>query len=183
LSAERIVVARMPSGARLVANGRDGYVDALLASARASALEQGRREGRDEALRSAAGALDDAAARLDRDRELAREKLSAAAAELAISIARELARVEIRAGRQDVERLVRETLAQSGIGRAPCQVHLNPEDAARLADVKFRAGTIIVPDVGVPRGDAQVETPQGLLVHDFEEALGRLAARLEQELS
>lgn len=183
MSASRIVVARMPASARLVAGGGDAYVDGLLAAERARALEQGRREGRDAALRAAAGALDEAAARLDRDRELAREKLSTAASELAIAIARELARVEIRAGRQDVERLVREVLALSGIGRAPCQVHLNPDDAQRLSDVKFRAGTVIVPDVGVPRGDAQVETPQGLLVHDFEEALARLAARLEQELS
>ncbi|TAJ23518.1 MAG: hypothetical protein EPO68_02965 [Planctomycetota bacterium] len=183
MSAEPLVVARMPSGVRLVAGGRAAYVDGLLAAERARAREQGRREGLDEALRTAAGKLEAAAQRLDADRERARERLSAASAELAIAIARELARVEIRAGRQDVERLVREVLAQSGIGRAPCQVHLNPDDAARLADVKFRAGTEIVPDVGVPRGDAQIETPQGLLVHDLEEALGRLAARLEQELA
>src|SRR5262245_4331589 len=128
----------MPSGVRLVAGGRDAYVAALVAAERARAREQGHREGAEEALRSAAGKLEAAATRLDRDREHARERLSGAAAELAIAIARELARVEIRAGRQDVERLVREVLAQSGIGRAPCQVHLNPDDAARLADVKFR---------------------------------------------
>jgi flagellar biosynthesis/type III secretory pathway protein FliH len=183
LSAERIVVARMPSGVRLVGGGRAACIEGLVAAERARAREQGRREGHHEALRAAAGKLEAAAERLDADRERARERLSAAAAELAIAIARELARVEVRAGRQDIERLVREVLAQSGMGRAPCQVHLNPADAQRLADVKFRAGTEIVPDVGVPRGDAQIETPQGLLVHDFDEALGRLAARLEQELA
>lgn len=61
-------------------------------------------------------------------------------------------------------------------------MHLHPEDAARLAGTTFRAGTEIVPDVGVSKGDVQIATPQGLLVHELDDALTRLARRLEEEL-
>ena len=92
---------------------------------------------------------------------------------------------ELASLRGDIDRRLSamEERVESGIGRTPCQVHLHPSDAARLSESTFRAGTEIVPDVGVARGDVQIETPQGLLVHDLDEALARLAARLEQELA
>jgi flagellar biosynthesis/type III secretory pathway protein FliH len=182
LSAERLLLRRAPSSVRAVPGSLDAYLAAVLDSERAAARAAGRAEGEAAAFQAGAGRFAAAALRLDQDREAAREKLSNSAAALAIVVARSIARAEVSAGRHDMERLVREVLAAGGIGRAPCQVHLNPADAARLADTTFRAGTEIVADVGVARGDVQIETPQGLLVHDLDEALVRLATRLEQEL-
>jgi hypothetical protein len=76
---------------------------------------------------------------------------------------------------------VRETLSASGVERGPCVVHLHPEDAARLSEVRFRSGTRIEADEGVARGDVQVSTPQGLLVRDLEDCLGAIAAGLHGE--
>ena len=72
--------------------------------------------------------------------------------------------------------------SQAAVGRSACVVHLNPADHARLEGVRFRSGTRIEPDVGVPQGDVHVETPIGLLVRDTESALESIERRLHEEL-
>jgi flagellar biosynthesis/type III secretory pathway protein FliH len=131
----------------------------------------------------AAAALDAACARLDQAREEAAASLALHAVQLAVEIAQTLVRAEVSAGRHDLEAIVREALAASGVGRGDCVVHLNPLDAAAVADVRFRAGTRIEADEAVRRGDVQVSTPHGLLVREIPEALRSIHERLLGELS
>jgi hypothetical protein len=93
-----------------------------------------------------------------------------------------LTRSEIRAGRHDIERIVREALAASGVGRGEALVHVHPSDAARLAEVPFRANTRIEADPALRAGDVHVTCAQGVLVREIDEALGGLRERLRQEL-
>ena len=102
--------------------------------------------------------------------------------QLAVEIARVLLRTEIKQAHYDLEKLVRDTLSEAAVGRSACVVHLNPADHARLEGVRFRSGTRIEPDVGVPQGDVHVETPIGLLVRDTESALESIERRLHEEL-
>jgi flagellar biosynthesis/type III secretory pathway protein FliH len=138
--------------------------------------------GRAAGLAEAAATLDAVAARLGGIEDEARGTLAHAAAELAVEIARVLLRREIASGGYDIERIVRETLREGAVGRAPCVVHLHPEDHARLADARFRSGTKLAPDEGVPRGDVHVETSLGLLVRDVDGCLDAIAQRLQESL-
>lgn len=141
------------------------------------AFERGLAQGRAEALRNAAGALQRAADELEAEHSRAAQL----AVELALEIARVLLRREVRAKNYDLEAIVRETLAVSGVDRGRCVVHLNPEDAAALESVAFRAGTTLEPDVAVARGNVQVSTPRGLLVREFEQALDAIGSELRGE--
>lgn len=151
--------------------------------ARAAAFEEGRAAGRAEQQAELGTALERLFGELEELHEAALARLASDAAGLAVEIARELVRGEIRAQRHDIERIVRETLAASGTGRGACVVHLNPRDAQRLERVHFRARTQIESDPAVPEGDVHVTTPQGLLVRDLEHALDALCERLRQELA
>jgi flagellar biosynthesis/type III secretory pathway protein FliH len=168
---------RSPVAARIVAGGLDQVLAGWLGERERSAFERGVAQGREVALASAAGALDGAAARLDAELDRA----SAVAVEVALEIARVLLRREVQLGNFDLEQIVRETLALSGVGRGRCVVHVNPADAAMLAGVSFRAGTSVESDPTVPRGGVQVSTPQGLLVRELEQALAQIAEQLREE--
>jgi flagellar biosynthesis/type III secretory pathway protein FliH len=152
---------------------------ARVAAARAEGLAEGQRLERE---RSAA-ALDQAAERLDRAREEAAATIARDTVQLALEIARTLVRVEVDAGRHDLESMVRDALTASGVGRGPCVVHMNPHDAAALSGVRFRSGTTIEPDEAIARGDVHVSTPSGLLVREIPEALRSIHERLLAELS
>jgi flagellar biosynthesis/type III secretory pathway protein FliH len=182
LSAERVQLMSVPRGATLQAGSLDAWLERELERARAGAHAAGVAEGRAQALSEAAGALASAAERLDTQREQARAELSTVAIDLGLAIAAQLTLSECAAGRHAVERIVRETLAVSGVGRGTCAVHLHPLDAQALAGVSFRAGTSVVPDAGVERGCVQLATPQGLLVRDPTEALSEIAQKLREEL-
>jgi flagellar biosynthesis/type III secretory pathway protein FliH len=171
-----------PCGARLAEGGRADALARLVEGRAAAAREQGRAEGGAEALEAAAGALLAAAERLDAMREAARQSLARTAVDLAVEVVRALLRVELPAGRYDLEGMVREALAFSGVERGRCVVHLHPDDAARLEGARFRTGTVVEPDEGVGRGSVHVTTPQGLLVRDIDEALRSIAERLRGEL-
>lgn len=148
----------------------------------ARSFANGRAQGQREALASLAPLLERAVADLDAQREQALARLAQDAATLAVEIARELTRSEIRASRHDIERIVREALAASGVGRGEALVHVHPSDAARLADVPFRANTRIEADPALRAGDVHVTCAQGVLVREIDEALGGLRERLRQEL-
>ena len=150
--------------------GLERALDALLAEARAEGAAA-------ERLR-AAGALEAAALRLEAFRGETERAAAHTAVELGLEIARHLVAVEVHTGRHDVERIVREVLAASGVGRGECVVHLHPDDAASLAGVPFRAGTRVEPDVGVERGGVQVVTPSGLFVRDLADALDEIGRRI-----
>lgn len=182
----RVVTAAQPAAASLAPAGSgdlDGALDRLLARRTAAAHAAGVAEGRATALADVGRAVEEALERLDASRVEALERVEGLAVELALEIARTLLRVELPAGRYDLERIVRETLACSDAGRGACVVHVNPVDAERLAAVPFRAGTEFEADHGVPAGSVHVTTPQGLLVRDLDQALASIRERLLGSLS
>ena len=152
-------------------------VEKRVRDARESASSEGRRAG----AREASVVLDRAVDRLEETRAALEEQATVWAVKFAVEIARHLVRREIAAGRHDVERLVRETLAQSGVGREACVVHLAPEDLAALEGVAFRAGTALEADPTVSRGEVHVTTAQGLFVREIEPILSGLLERLTRE--
>ena len=133
-------------------------------------------------MAGAAGAFEEAARRLDADREEAVEALSAFATRFACEVARHLLRQNIKDQAHDIEAMVRSTLAEAGVGRGKCVVHVNPSDAATLEGVPFRSGTTIEPDGSIPPGSVQVETPRGLLVRDVDDCIRHAADRIYGDL-
>ena len=173
-----MATSRAPSEARIVEGGLDEALARLVAAREDRARAEGRREGEAAVRRSIAEAVDAAVEKLDAAREEALAHLNHTAVTLAVEIARQLLRVELPAGRYDLEGIVREALSFSGTGRGHCVVHLHPADAGALQGVPFRAGTEIESDPSVPRGSVHVTTPHGLLVRDLDEALRSIGERL-----
>lgn len=168
-------VDRSPTAARVVPGGLDGFLRRCLAQARA--------EGERDASQRAAKAFEAATARLEAQQAEAADALARNAVQLAVEIARTLVRVEIDAGRHGLEKIVRESLAASGVGRGAAQVHLHPADHALVADVRWRSGTVVEPDDAVQRGDVHISTPQGLLVREINDSLRAIHERLLGELA
>lgn len=171
-----------PRGVQLLEVGDEGPGAALVARAFERGRARGLAQGAAEAATGAARALAEAGERLDAFREEAGGRLAASAAELAVEIARRLLRVEVDAGRYDLERIVRETLAAASVERASCVVHLHPDDLEALHGVRFRTGTRVQADVGVARGDVHLETTLGLFVRELDGALDSIAERLREDL-
>ena len=170
--------ASAPRAAVLAGGGLEEALERLLERERAESFASGAAAGRAAALAEVAQAFEAGLERLEAERAAAAEQLGRSAVELALGIAQHLLRAEIDAGRYDLERIVRETLACSETGRGACVVHVHPLDAERLAGVPFRAGTLIEVDHGVARGDVHVTTPQGLLVRDLDQALRSIGDRI-----
>jgi flagellar biosynthesis/type III secretory pathway protein FliH len=168
-----------PTAARVVAGDLDAFVERL----RRAAYEEGEAAGRRAEREGAARRLDEAAERADAAGGEAAADLAHTAVQLALEIARQLVRREVDAGRHDLERIVRDTLAAAGAGRGACVVHLHPSDVEALRGARFRSGTRLQADVGVARGDVHVETSLGLMVREIDDALAAIGARLAEELS
>jgi flagellar biosynthesis/type III secretory pathway protein FliH len=179
----RLRTRQAPSGARLAEGDLASAFERALAGRERAARAAGLREGERAALAGAASALDAAVARFDAAHASMLAALGADAVDLALEIARQILRSEIRAGRYEVGDLVRETLAHSRTGRGRCTVHLHPDDAAQVEGLRLRSGTLIEPDSGVARGSVHVETPQGLLVREADECLAAIAERLGEARS
>ena len=173
----RATLNARPSGARVVV----GTLEGSLTRSVQRRCDAARAEGESRARDFAAKALDEACARLDAAREVAATKLARSAVELAVEIARVLVRRDIDTGRHDIQAMVRESLAASGVGRGTCVVHLHPLDAETLSEIGFRSGTTIEADEAVARGDVHVSTPHGLLVREVPEALRAIHDRLLAE--
>jgi flagellar biosynthesis/type III secretory pathway protein FliH len=186
LSADRaqqpLELERAPSLVRLFQGSETELRESWRSSSLEEAFATGRRRGEEETRAALAATLDAALEEIETLRASAVARLAQDAAQLSVEIARELVRCETRAGRHDIERIVRETLAAASVGRGACVVHLHPKDAARLERVHFRARTQIEADPAVAEGDVHVTTPQGLLVRDLEHALDTIGERLRQEL-
>lgn len=164
-----------PTTARVVPGGLDALVKRCMAQARA--------EGERDASQRAAKAFEAAVVKLEASQAEAADALARNAVQLAVEIARTLVRVEIDAGRHGLEKIVRESLAASGVGRGAAQVHLHPADHALVADVRWRSGTVVEADDAVQRGDVHISTPQGLLVREIQDSLRAIHERLLGELA
>ncbi|HED63962.1 MAG TPA: hypothetical protein ENJ09_00240 [Planctomycetes bacterium] len=170
-------------GARLLPNPEglptlDLVVRRIRDEARSDGLEEGARRERE----AVGPLLDRITSDLDASATQALEELPRVAIQLASSIARTVLKREIASGEYDIEGMVRETLAEANVGRGTCTVHLHPTDYAQLADTRFRAGTSIQADEGVPKGDVHVETPLGLLVREALGAVDEIERRLLEDL-
>ncbi len=161
--------------------GRDP-TEAIAERVHERALAEGLVRGMNLAVERGATVLDDAAERLDQEREKLTAELAHSAVDLAVNIARQLVRAEIANGNHDIEKIVRETLEAASVGRGHCTVHVHPEDFEVLRRASFRTGTSLQADIGVTRGDVHVDTSMGLMVREIEESLSSIAARLREEL-
>ncbi len=168
----------MVDAVELPLEGRESLA-VLLSQAEA----RGRVQGHAQACEEGASLLATAAAALDARQESLVAEAAQSALELGLVVAQELVLRDVSLGDHDVEAIVRSALVAAGAGRAACVVHLNPEDAASLADVEFRSGTTVEADPGVRRGDVQLETSMGLMVREMDEALRDLSTRLREELA
>ncbi len=171
----RLRLTAEPMQVRVFEGNLDLATERWLSAVEAQAFERGERQGREQALAQAAGALEQAAVQLGAAQELACASLAKTAVELAVGVTRILLRREVSSGAYEMERIVRESLALSGVGRGACVVHVHPDDARTLSSVPLRAGTAIEADPHVSRGCVQVSTPHGLLVRDHDAALSSIA--------
>ena len=141
--------------------------------------ERGLAEGAAQRIATVASALESAVNQIDAAREQAASELADFAIELSVGIARRIIQREIAAQDYDLEQLVRGALADSGVGRGNCVVHLHPKDRAALEDVPFRSGTALEADPDVARGDVHVTTPKGLLVREVDAILADIECALK----
>ena len=174
MSPEKLLLPKRPTGLRLAAGDLEAFIQ--------REVDAGYARGRAEALAGAAALVEEAAARVDQAREDALLAVPGFAARFAEEIARQLLHIELSTGRHAIETMVRETLAQSGVGRGECVVHVNPKDAERLEGVVWRRGTALEADPNVPLGSVQVTTTSGLLVRDVDLCVKQAAERLHAHL-
>ncbi len=177
MSPDRIELASVPTSVQIGAGDLDQALERFVAAREREAFARGVAEGEKRALDGAASALNQSVEAF----ETAHAEAARMAVELALEIARVLLRREARVGNYDLEKIVRESLSSSGVGRGRCIVHVNPDDARTLADTNFRAGTTVEADPNVSRGNVQISTPQGLLVREFEQALAAIGDELREE--
>lgn len=177
----RIELPSPPTGVRVVPGDARDFVKRAAQAREDAAYARGRADGALECQTSSARALEKACAALEAARGAALEAVARDTAELSIAIAEEIVRMEIGLDRHAIERIVRESLAASGVGRGACVVHVNPRDAARLANVPFRTGTTIEADPDVATGDCHVTTPRGLCVREIDSLLVAIGERLREE--
>lgn len=174
--------AAPPSAARVVPAAPVEAFAAIVRRAVDAAFERGREQGLRDAFAAAAGSLERASGEVAAAVEAARAEVGETAVRLALEIASTLLRAEVDAGRYDLERVVRDALEDSGVGRAPCTVHLNPVDLRKLDGVRFRAGTELVGDPAVSPGDVHVATADGLLVRELDRAVRSIGERILGDL-
>src|SRR5262245_6858198 len=113
----KLAVHAPPTRVRLTDRSLDEIASELAARRVRPAREEGFAEGRRNGAAESATLFDAAVARLEDERVAREEQASAWAVRFAVEIARHLLRREVTAGHYDVEQIVRETLARSGVGR------------------------------------------------------------------
>jgi len=178
----RISLHLEPSAVHVSEGGFDALAEERADRRVAEAYQRGLKDGLAAGAQSGADALGQALARVEAAAERAQEALPSHIVELAVEVAGTLLQLRIDAGEYDLERIVRGALADSGVGRGNCVVHLHPDDHERLKDTLFRAGTTIELDPNMVRGDVHLSTPRGLLVRDLDSALETIREQLLEEL-
>ncbi len=178
-----IALNRKPSGATIrpvaLANLGAQLQQADMEAARAQGFEAGMKQANQEAAKAVDTAID----RLEKSREEALDALSTSAVELAVEIARQIVRVEIQAENYDLERIVRGSLSQSGLGRGKAVIHVCSQDYQRLEEANFRSGTQIEVDSTLQPGDVHVQAAQGLLVREVSECIAAVREQLLEDLA
>jgi flagellar biosynthesis/type III secretory pathway protein FliH len=178
-SPERLRLPARPRAVRVSAQGYEAFLDARVAEVAAAAERRGMRAGRAEALAELGALVDSAVEQTHAAGERAAAALAARTAECVVTVAAHVLKREIDAGRYDIERMVRDTLATAATGHAPCVVRVHPSDADRLAAVPFRARTEVRADPELSPGSVQVDTAQGAVVRDVHVVMRQLRFALE----
>lgn len=178
----RLRLHAAPSAVRIADVELDKISTQLVEERMAAEYERGRQDmlGRVE---TGIVALTGAAERIDEAREAAQAEIGEFAVQLAAEIAQHVVKQEIDAGRYDLERIVRDVLAASDVGRGQCTVHLNPADLELAQKHPFRTGTEFEADPAIVAGNVRVSTPQGLLVRDIESVIVTIREKLLGDLN
>lgn len=165
---------------------RRGHAQGLRAG-----FDQGYEQGSQalEAAQSRAAA--DLAARMNRilegfqrDLRSLETQLASDMVTLAVDIAREVLRRELSVGPEALLPAAREALRTLGEGASALEIHLNPQDAARLAPQleAVQAGHCAVrEDPGLPAGSCRVEGDTGIADVSFEARWQAVMARLGRD--
>ena len=180
MSIEALQLPSAPIAVRLVPESAEGYTRALWAEELAAAEQRGYERGHASALEQYAGTIQTAVDGIRVAGDRAVDGLSTRTALVVAAVSSHVLRRELDAGRYDIERMVRDTLATAATGRVPCTVRVHPDDAHRLEAVPFRTGTKVEADGDVALGCVQVESAHGLVVREIEEILRQLRANLER---
>ncbi len=161
--------------------------------------EQGLRAGFDQGYEQGSQALEaaqsraaaDLAARMNRildgfqrDLQSLETQLASDMVTLAVDIAREVLRRELSLGPEALLPAAREALRALGEGASALEIHLNPQDAARLAPQleAVQAGHCSVrEDPGLPAGSCRVEGDTGIADAGFEARWQAVMARLGRD--
>ncbi|WP_427911988.1 FliH/SctL family protein [Ramlibacter sp. MMS24-I3-19] len=103
---------------------------------------------------------------------------------LAVDIARQVLRRELSVDETALLPAAREALRALGEGASALEIHLNPQDASRLAPHldAVQSGTCrVVPDEDLPRGGCRVEGDTGIAEAGFEARWQAVMARLGRD--
>jgi flagellar assembly protein FliH len=158
-----------------------GTLDELTAARRAAREDALRAEGFAAATQGAVQALERAALAMEEQVAELQGQVAELASRIALDVAQELLRKELREGNYDIEAIVRSVLAQTGPGGAKT-LRVHPEDAAALEGAAFRTGTTVVADPAVRRADVHLETDQGVLVRDIDACVATIRENLLEAL-
>lgn len=166
-------VSAPPTGVRIA----ETTLGALADARRHEHEERLRAEGFQLATQSAVGLLERALEELAVERQGMLTNIAEHAAQLAVEIAQELLRKELKEANYDITAIVRSVLEETSVS-GPNTLRVNPEDAAALESVSFRTGTVIESDPAIRRGDVHLETAQGVLVRDIDACLATIRENL-----
>jgi flagellar assembly protein FliH len=157
----------------------------LQAEAYKEAFDQGLAEGREAGQREAraqverlAGMFYDLAKPFDAlDEEVERELLT-----LAMALARQIVRRELKADPTQIIGIIREAIAALPVAAREVRVHLHPEDAAvvrqHLAPTESQRAWTLVEDPVMARGGCQVTTTTSRIDARLETRLGAILSEL-----
>ncbi len=136
-----------------------------------------------DALGKARTALEQACGRVQQAHQEFLSRAEEQLVDLAVEIAGRVLMQEIRAGRYDIEPIVRHVLDRVPSGVA-LTVLLNPADLKQCGQINPPAGAGEIDfraDASVPLGGCRVETPDGLIQTDAAEHLAELARTLKHQ--
>ncbi|ROR34931.1 flagellar assembly protein FliH [Inmirania thermothiophila] len=147
--------------------------------------EAGYREGRaagEAEVRAAARRLEALCDLLARPLQALDEEVERELVQLALAVAQQLVRRELRTDPGEVVAVVREALAALPVAERLVRVHLHPEDAALVREALSLSGEErawkVVEDPTITRGGCRVETDVSRLDATVENRLAVIAARL-----
>jgi flagellar assembly protein FliH len=157
----------------------------LQAEAYKEAFEQGLAEGREAGHKEARAQVERLAGMfydLARPFEVLDEAVERELLTLAMALARQIVRREIKSDPTQIIGIIREAIAALPVAAREVRVHLHPEDAAvvrqHLAPTENERAWTIVEDPVMARGGCEVKTPTSRIDARLETRLGAILSEL-----